>query len=59
MWEDEKCISCLIGKAEGRLSRRLGSNIQMVLREVDCDDVDWINLAEAGAQWQELYEHRN
>jgi len=36
----------------------LDRNIQMVLREVACDDVDWINLAEAGAQCKILNDHR-
>jgi hypothetical protein len=31
--------------------------MQMVLREVDFDDVDWIDLAQDRAQWQVLYDH--
>jgi hypothetical protein len=35
----------LVGRIEGRLSRRWESNIKMNPKEIGCEDVDWINLA--------------
>ena len=47
----------LVGKPEGkrplgRPRRRWENNIKMDLREMGCDPVDWIHLAEEGGQWR-------
>jgi hypothetical protein len=49
----------LVGKPEGR--RPLGrpryrwvDNISMDLREIECDGIDWIGLAQDRAQWRAL-----
>ena len=46
-----------VGKPEGKRSierprRRWEGNINMDLREVDCDPGDWIALADDGDQWR-------
>jgi hypothetical protein len=38
----------------GRPRRRLEDNIKMVLREVECGGLDWIELAEDRDRWQAL-----
>jgi hypothetical protein len=42
----------LVGKPEkkplGRPKRRLEDNIRTVLKEIGCDSVDWIHLAQVG-----------
>jgi hypothetical protein len=49
----------LVGKPEGK--RPLGSpirrwvdNIKMVLREIGCDGIDWLELAQDRDQWRAL-----
>jgi hypothetical protein len=49
----------LVGKPEGkrplgRPRRRWVGNIKMDLREIGCDGMDWINLAEDRDQWGAL-----
>jgi hypothetical protein len=36
----------------GRPTRRAEDNIRMDLREVGCDDVNWINVAQDREQWR-------
>ena len=48
---NHKCIQSFNGKISGKQSsgrprRRWEENIEMDLRAVDCDDGDWIDLAE-------------
>jgi len=38
----------------GRLRRRWEESIKMVLKEVGCGDMDWINLAEDRDRWRAL-----
>jgi hypothetical protein len=49
----------VIGKSEGkrplgRRRRRWEDNIRMDLRELGCEDVDWIHLAQDRDQWWAL-----
>jgi len=49
----------LVGKPEGkrplrRPRRRWEDNIQMVLQEVGCGGMDWIELAQDRYRWQAL-----
>jgi hypothetical protein len=49
----------LVGKAEGktpmrRPRRRWVGNIKMDLREIGCDGMDWIDLAQDRDQWRAL-----
>jgi hypothetical protein len=46
----------LVGKPEekrplGRPKRKWVDNIKMDLREIECDGMDWIDLAEDRDQW--------
>jgi hypothetical protein len=46
-----------VGKPEGkrplgRLRRRWVDNIKMDLREIGCDGMDWIDLAQDKDQWR-------
>ncbi|KAJ4440692.1 hypothetical protein ANN_08840, partial [Periplaneta americana] len=57
MAESRNAYSVLVGRPEGK--RRLGrprrrweDNIKMDLREVGCDDRDWINLAQDRDRWR-------
>jgi hypothetical protein len=34
-----------VGKPEGKCRRRWKNNVNMVLKEIGWDSVDWINLA--------------
>jgi hypothetical protein len=45
-----------VGKAEGkspfgRCRSRRKDNTKMELREVECDDLDWIHLVQDSARW--------
>jgi len=56
---NKKCIKILVVKPEGRrpLGRsghRWEDNIRMDLREIGCEGVDWMHLAEGRDQWQAL-----
>jgi hypothetical protein len=49
----------LVGKPEGKRSlgkprRRWVDNIKMDLREIGCDGVDWIDMAQDREQWKAL-----
>jgi hypothetical protein len=48
----------LVGKPKGtplRRPRRIWvDNIEMDLREISWDDMDWIDLTENGGQWRAL-----
>jgi hypothetical protein len=49
----------LVGKPEGkrppgRPRRRWVDNIKMDLREIGCDGMDWIDLAQDRDQWRAL-----
>jgi len=51
MGESRDLYRVLVGKPEGKrplgsLRRRWGDNIKMYLQEVECGDLDWIELAE-------------
>jgi hypothetical protein len=48
-----------VGKPEGRRprerpSRRWEDNIKIDLREVECEGMDWINLAQDRDRWRAL-----
>jgi hypothetical protein len=38
----------------GRPRRRLVDNIKMDLRDIECDGVDWIDMAQDRDQWRAL-----
>jgi hypothetical protein len=51
MVEKKNAYRILVGKPEGkrqlgRPRRRLVGNIKMDLREIECDGVDWIDMAQ-------------
>ena len=52
----QKCTRILVTKLEGKiplgLSKRTWEDIKMDLREVCCDDGDWIDLAQDRFQWR-------
>ncbi|KAJ4431710.1 hypothetical protein ANN_20312 [Periplaneta americana] len=53
MGEPRNAYRVLVGRPEGKIHlgrprRRWEDNIKMDLREVGCDDGEWINLAQAG-----------
>jgi hypothetical protein len=48
--EDSTCLRPL-GYLD-RLRYRLEDNIKQSLKEIGCDGVDWINLAQGGDQWR-------
>jgi hypothetical protein len=55
-WEARNGYRILVGKPEGkrplgRPRRRWVDNIKIDLREIECDGMDWINLAEDRDQW--------
>jgi hypothetical protein len=55
----EKSNRILVGKPEGkrplgRPRRRWLDNIKMDLREVECDSIDWIDLAQDRDRWRAL-----
>jgi hypothetical protein len=55
MREKRNKYRILVGKAQGkrplgRLTRTLVDNIKMNLREIGCDGIDWIYLAQDGDQ---------
>jgi hypothetical protein len=59
MRENRNAYGILVGKPEGK--RPLGrprlrwvNNIQMDLREIGCDGVDWIDVAQDRDQWRAL-----
>jgi hypothetical protein len=57
--EQRNAYRILVGKPEGKRSigrprRSLVDNIKIDLREMGCDGVDWINLAQDRGQWRAL-----
>jgi len=58
----EKCIQYLVGKCEGK--KPLGrprcrwNNIIMDLREIGCEGVEWMDLAQDRDQWRALVNLR-
>jgi hypothetical protein len=59
MGETRNAYRILVGKPEGkrplgRPRRRWVNNIQMDLREIGWDGMDWIDLAEDRDQWRAL-----
>jgi hypothetical protein len=59
MGEQRNAYRILVGKPEGkrplgRPRRRWVDNIQMDLREIGLDGVDWIDMAQDGDQWRAL-----
>jgi hypothetical protein len=59
MGEKRNAYKILVGKPEGkrplgRPRRRWVDNIKMDLREIGCDDMDWIDLAQDRERWRAL-----
>jgi hypothetical protein len=59
MEEKRNAYRILVGKAEGRRSlgkprHRWADNIEMDLREIGWDGMDWIDLAQDRGQWRAL-----
>ena len=57
MEQSRNAYRILVGKPEGkkplgRSRRRWEDNIKMDLREVGCDNGEWIDLAEDRDQWR-------
>jgi hypothetical protein len=51
LWENRNVYRILAGKPEGkrplgRLRCRWADSIKMDLKEIGCDDMDWIDLAQ-------------
>jgi hypothetical protein len=62
-WEKRNASRILVGEPEGKRSlgrprRRWVDNIEMDLREIGWDGMDWIGLAQDRDQWRVL-EHGN
>jgi hypothetical protein len=61
---DENAYRILVGKPEGkrplgRPRRSLADNIEIELREIGWDVMDWIDLAQNRDQWRAPFEHGN
>jgi hypothetical protein len=59
MEETRNAYRILVGKPEGkrplgRRRRRWVDNIKLDLREIEWDDMDWIELAQDTDQWRAL-----
>jgi hypothetical protein len=59
MEEKRNVYRILVGKPEGkrplgRPRRRWMDNIKMDLREIGCNGVDWIDMAQIRDQWRAL-----
>jgi len=52
----DRCATILVGKSEGKRPlgrpKRRFEDITIYLREIDLDDVDWINLAQDKEEWR-------
>jgi hypothetical protein len=57
MGETRNACRILVGKTEGKIPLgrpRWVDNVKMDLREIGCDGVDWIELAQDRDQWRAL-----
>jgi hypothetical protein len=59
MWEGRGVYRVLVGKLEGnrpleRPRRRWEGNIRMDLHKVECEGMDWIEVAQDRDMWQGL-----
>jgi hypothetical protein len=59
MGEKRNAYRILVGKPEGRkpVGRQIcgwAENIKIDLKEIECDVVDWLNLAQDRDQWRVL-----
>jgi hypothetical protein len=54
MGKKRNAYRILVGKSEGRPTRRWVDNIKMDLREIGWDDMDWIDLVQDRDQWRAL-----
>jgi hypothetical protein len=59
MWEKRNTYRILVGKPEGkrplgRQRRKWVDNVKMDLREIEWDEMDWIDLAVDRDQWPAL-----
>jgi hypothetical protein len=59
MGQKRNAYRLLLGKPEGKIPlgrsrRRWVDNIKMDLREIGCDEVDWIGLAQDRDKWRTL-----
>jgi hypothetical protein len=57
--ENENAYTILVGNPEGkrplgRPGHRWVDGIKMDLREIGCDGMDWVDLAQDGDQWRAL-----
>jgi len=58
-WEGRGVYRVLVGKPEGKRPlgkrrRRWENNIKMVVQELGCEVIDWIELAQDTGRWREL-----
>jgi hypothetical protein len=59
MGERRGVYSCLVVKPErkrplGRFRRRWEDNIKLDLQELECGDIEWIELAQDRGRWRAL-----
>jgi hypothetical protein len=54
MGETRNTYMILVGRTLGRLRRRWVNNINLDLREIGWDGIDWIDLAQNRDQWRAL-----
>jgi hypothetical protein len=64
MGEKRNAYRIMVGKPEGkrplgRPRRRCVDNIKMDLREIGCDGMDWIDVAQDKDQWRPLVGRGN
>jgi hypothetical protein len=52
--EKRNAYRILVGKPEGRPRRTWVDNIKIDVREIGCDGIDWIDLAQDRDQWRAL-----
>jgi hypothetical protein len=49
-------LKCLRKQSFGSLKKRWKDNIKIDLREIDCEDVDWLELMQSGINWWFWYK---